>query len=62
MIIEGKGIKDGKTGLSYLKSITNYPGVFGLYAYKTNEADSDKYMQIQIHIKEVRDSQIKTVR
>lgn len=62
VIIEGKGIKDGKTGLSYLKSINNYPGVLGLYTYKTNEADSDKYMQIQIHVKEIRDLQIKTVR
>ncbi|MEI7463387.1 MAG: ABC transporter substrate-binding protein [Candidatus Taylorbacteria bacterium] len=61
IIIEKNEIKSGSTLMSYLKSVVNEPGVIGSYTYKTNSSDSDRYMQIPLHIKEVRDFKINTL-
>ncbi len=61
ILMNSKDITSGKTALAHLKTLNNTPGVIGSYTYKVNATDSDKYMQIPVHIKEVRNSKIQTL-
>lgn len=61
MIIEGKGISDGRSIMEYLSGVKSYDGVLGRYTTATSAADGDRYFKIPVHIKEIRNGKIETI-
>lgn len=60
-LMDGKNINSGQDVLRGLEKFDNHKGVIGSYSFKNSTSDSDRYMEIPLHIKEVRDLKIDTL-
>lgn len=59
--LNSTALSDSTSIVAAVQEIKAHTGVMGTYSYKTN-ADGDKYLSVPVHIKEIRNGAITTIR